>query len=135
MINTIFGISSRNSIPSQFSNCDVALFEMLSTTTLIKKARLTESQKYFVDMIRKLFFQPGAGRKESTLVRGMGVSSNKKLVESILSVMMDDKLITRIPGDEGYVYKPVRNQSGRVEKILTDLTLSKDPLWIKISGM
>lgn len=135
IINTIFGISSRNSIPPQFSNCDVALFEMLSTTTLIKKARLTESQKYFVDMIRKLFFQPGAGRKESTLVRGMGVSSNKKLVESILSVMMDDKLITRIPGDEGYVYKPVRNQSGRVEKILTDLTLSKDPLWIKISGM
>lgn len=38
-------------------------------------------------------------------------------------------------GDEGYVYKPVRRETGRIDKMLTDLTLSNDPLWKIISSL
>lgn len=110
-------------------------FEMLATTTLIKKARLSESQKLFVEMLRKIFFQPGAGRKEAALLRGMGAAANKQLGEKILSKLLDEKLITRIKGDEGYIYKPVRSETGRIDKMLTDLTLSTDPLWQTISAL
>lgn len=133
IISTVYGISSRKSIPEQIVNCEIDNFEMLATTTLIKRARLSESQKLFVEMLRKIFFQPGAGRKEAALLRGMGVSANKQLGEKILSKLLDEKLVTRIKGDEGYIYKPVRSKTGRIDKLLTDLTLSKDPLWQTIS--
>lgn len=135
IISTIYGISSRNSIPSQFHDCEVKQFEMLATSTLVKRARLSEPQKILVGMIQKLFYQPGAGRKESTLLRETGGGSTKKISQSILSALRDEELVTRIQGDEGYVYKPVRKEMGRMDKMLTDLTLSKDPLWIIVSKM
>lgn len=134
-IATVHGIASRNSIPVQLEGCEVAQFERLATTTLVKKARLSESQKLFVEMIRKIFFQPGAGRKESALLRGMGVSANRRLGEKILSKLRDEGLITQHKGDEGPIYKAVRKETGRINKMLTDLTLSEDPIWLYISNL
>lgn len=86
-------------------------------------------------MLRKIFIQPGADRKEAALLRGMGSSVNKPLGEKILGYLLDEKLVTRYKGDEGYIYKPVRGKMGRIDKIFTDLTLSEDPLWMKISDL
>lgn len=94
---------------------------------------LSKEKKLGNYQFRKIFFQPGAGRKEAALLRGMGTSANKQLGEKILNKLLDEGLITRIKGKEGYVYKPVRSKTGRIDKILTDLTLSKDPLWLMIS--
>lgn len=135
IIDTLLGVASKNSIPSQLVMCEVDKVERLDTTTLIKKAKMTDPQKLFVEMIRKIFFQPGAGRKEAALLRGMGASVNRSLGEKILGILLDDKIVTRHKGDEGYIYKPVRNQTRRMDKILTDLTLSKDPLWNRISTL
>lgn len=135
LIITAYGIASHKSLPENFVECNVENFEALATTTLIKKAKLSESQKLFVQMLRKIFYQPGAGRKESALLRGMGSSVNRPLGEKILAALLDEKLITRHKGDEGYIYKPVRGEMGRIDKMLTDLTLSTDKLWIKISNM
>ena len=131
----VYGIASRKSIPEQIVDCEVDRFEMLATTTLIKRARLSEAQKLLVEMLRKIFFQPGAGRKEAALLRGMGVSANKQLGEKILKLLLEEELITYIKGDEGKIYKPVRNKTGRIDKILTDLTLSKDSIWLTVSEL
>ena len=48
---------------------------------------------------------------------------------------MDEGLVTRHKGDEGYIYKPVRSQTGRITHIIEDLTLSKDPLWQDITAL
>lgn len=133
MISTVYGIASSKSVPSQVADCSVENCEMLATTTLIKKARLSESQKLFVEMLRKIFFQPGSGRMEAALLRGMGMSANKQLGGKILRKLLDAGLITRFKGKEGNVYSPVRSETARVDKILTDLTLSQDPLWQSIS--
>ncbi len=135
LIGTAYGIASHKSLPAAFQDCTIEKFETLATTTLIKKARLTEAQKLFVQMLRKIFYQPGAGRKEAALLRGMGTSANKQLGEHLLHYLLDEKLVTRHKGDEGYIYKPVRGEMGRIDKLLTDLTLSADPLWIKISEL
>lgn len=131
----MFNSFYRKGIPCQFQSCDVKQFEMLATTTLVKKARLTQSQKILIGMIRKIFFQPGAGRKEGTLLRETAGSSTKKISVAILSCLIDENLVTKVSGDEGIIYKPVRKETGRMNKILTDLTLSADPLWIKVSKM
>lgn len=135
ILSEVHGISSRQSIPKQVVDCEVCRFEMLATTTLIKRARLSESQKLFVEMLRKIFFQPGSGRKEAALLRGMGVSANKQMGRKILNKLMDEGLVTRIKGDEGHVYVPVRSKAKRIEKMLTDLTLSSDPLWSSVSEL
>ncbi|MBQ7329433.1 MAG: hypothetical protein IJX01_05960 [Oscillospiraceae bacterium] len=135
LIGTAYGIASHKSLPDSFQDCTIDDFEALATTTLIKKARLSEPQKLFVQMLRKIFYQPGAGRKEAALLRGMGASANKQLGEQLLHYLLEEKLVTRHKGDEGFIYKPVRGEMGRIDKILTDLTLSSDPLWIKISAL
>lgn len=135
IISTIYGVSSRSSIPAQFCDCEVKQFELLATNTLVKRARLSNSQKILVEMIRKLFFQPGKGRKEGTLLRETAGSSYKKISQSILSELINEKLVKIVSGNEGDVYKPIRKETGRMTKMLTDLTLSKDPLWIKVSEM
>lgn len=59
IISTIYGISSIESVPSQIIDCDIDNYEALATTTLIKRANLSLSQKLLVDMLQKIFFQPG----------------------------------------------------------------------------
>lgn len=135
LISTIYGIPSAKGLPSNFVECSISSFETLATTTLIKRANLSESQKLFAQMLRKIFLQPGAGRKESALLRGMGSAVNRPLGEKMLSLLIDEKLVYTIKGDEGPVYKPDRGKMGRIDQILTELTLSKDPLWIKISSL
>lgn len=135
IISTVYGVSSLKSIPDEFVNCSIENYETLATTTLIRRANLSISQKLLVEMLRKIFFQPGAGRKEAALLRGMGATANKQLSEKILGKLMDEGLVTRHRGDEGYIYKPVRSKTGRITQIIADLTLSKDPLWRDITDL
>lgn len=137
VISIVYGIASHESINTNdhFVSCVVETVEPLATATLIKKARLTDPQKICVGMLKKIFLQPGAGRKESTLIRGTGTSVNKTLCEDILRILIDEKLVCKHKGDEGQIYNPERGQTGRVRKILSDLTLSTDSLWTRISKL
>ena len=135
IISSAYGIASNKSLPNNFSECEIDSFEPLATTTLIKKAWLSKPQKLFIQMIRKIFYQPGSGRKEEALLRGMGESANRKLSTKILNLLMVEKIIDRHKGDEGYVYTPIRNQTNRIRIILDVLNLSVDPLWDKISSL
>lgn len=58
IISTIYGISSIESVPSQIIDCDIDNYEALATTTLIKRANLSLSQKLLVDMLQKFSSNP-----------------------------------------------------------------------------
>lgn len=135
IISSIYGIASYNSLPDTITDCEIEHYEAFSTTSLIKKAKLSESQMLFVVMLRKLFFQPGSGRKEEALLKGMGNFANKKKAERILNILYEENITTSHKGDEGLVYKPNRKYTNRILNILNDLTLSKDPLWKIISNI
>lgn len=137
VISTAYGIASYESLKTNehFVSCVVETVEPLATATLIKKARLSDSQKICVGMLKKIFLQQGAGKKESTLIRGTGTSVNKTLCEDILRIMIDEKVVYKHKGDEGQIYSPLRGETGRVRKILSDLTLSTDPLWIRVTKL
>ncbi len=135
IIATVFGVAAVSGVSEQVKECEVGKFETLATTTLVKKAKLTVSQKIFITMIRRIFYQPGAGRKEETLIRGLGVAADRHCAQKILNKLLDEGIITRHKGDEGYVYKAVRSHTAKMDKILEDLTLSTDPLWKKISDI
>lgn len=135
LISSVYGVASKNSLPGIIMNCEIENYESFSTISLIKKAKMSEPQRLFVMMLRKLFYQPGSGRKEAALLRGMGYSADKKMAERILNILMEEGIVTYHKGNEGLVYKPNRKCSNRIEKIMNDLTLSNDSLWGKVSKL
>lgn len=134
---TVYGIASDTVLDSHpsFSECNVENVDELATATLIKNARFSNPQGAFIQMLKMLFLQPGKGRRESTLYQGVGTRIDKATFEKMLRLLLEEKIATRHKGDYGYVYKPVRNKKGRIDKIMYEGTLSEDPLWTTISKM
>ncbi|EMF89058.1 hypothetical protein LEP1GSC005_4185 [Leptospira santarosai str. ST188] len=94
---------------------------------------LNPAQNIFLSIIRKLFFQPGSGRRDTALFRGLGDSKNKRIVEQIIKLLLSEKIISQHKGDSGIVYNPNRDQSKRMKTIFNQLTLSDDKIWKDIT--
>lgn len=134
-ISTVNGISP-DSVPPQLQECEVKQVERLAMATpLMERARLSVSQKILVSMIRKIFIQPGGEHRESMLLRGRGGPARKKLRQDILVMLKEEKLVTEIRenGAVEAIYEPASGATERMNKMLTELTVSKDSLWLKVS--
>jgi len=134
-IRKVTGISSDKGIPPQIQECDIENFEAIGTVSRIKKAKLSDPQKILVTIIKKEFFQPGRGRKEEALLRGLGTTTSKHYADKILNKLLDEGIITKHKGDEGYIYSPVRKYAQRMDAILTQLTTSQDDVWLYASSL
>lgn len=132
----LIGISSEEGMPKWITKTEVEKFESLSTANRIKDSLLTPPQIVLLAIIHKVFFQPGKGRKEQALLKGgYGQQFNSKLIKKILHILLREKIVTKISGDEGDIYKPVRSFTQRMSKMKSELTLSDDPLWKQISNI
>ena len=83
--------------------------------------------------MKKIFLQKGAGRKEEALLRGLEMV-DPKAVGKIVNLLIKEKIIEKRKGHEGLLYRPVRAQTHRMKKMLAELTLSQDPLWLMVSA-
>ncbi len=134
-IGIVEGVTDQHGLPSWIRGCDVQKYTSLKTTAAIKRADLTTSQKIFVAIIKKTFFQRGKGRKQEALLRGLGLIDRKGLTDRIIKLLIRDGILNETEGDEGPVYIPVRKHTDRMKKILSELTLSDDQLWSKITSI
>ena len=134
-IDKIVGISSEKGLPAQIRDCRIDNFESFSTVSRIKRAKLSAPQKILVTIIKKIFFQPGNGRKEEALLRGLGAINDKRYAEKILNKLLDENIIRKHKGDEGYIYSPQRKYAARMDGIITQLTMSEDEIWIYVSNL
>jgi hypothetical protein len=135
VITNIVGIPSERGLPTQIRNNGIENYQTISTTSRIKQAKLKPSQQIFVTIIKKIFFQPGSGRKEEALFRGLGEAADRKIAEKIINKLIDEDIIHKIRGNEGFVYTPVRGCTGRLDKILSQLTQCTDPLWEYVTAL
>lgn len=129
IINKLMGVAAKQGLPDWIEKSSVEKYEAVTTVSRIKRAPLSEEQRIFITLIKKLFFQPGAGRKEEALLRGLSSSADSKMATRLLNILMTENIVERIKGKEGWVYKPIRKHAHRMDKIITELTLSQDPLW------
>ena len=69
------------------------------------------------------------------LLRGRGGPARKKLRQDILVMLKEEKLVTEIRenGAVEAIYEPASGATERMNKMLTELTVSKDSLWLKVS--
>lgn len=128
-IGEVEGITDLNALPAWITDCAVDSFLSVSTVTRIKQAPLTPQQRIVVTIIKKTFFQPGAGRKEEALIRGLGQEVAEKDIKKILHLLEREGILTKFRGSEGLVYAPQRHFTKRMGDILRNLTLSDDPIW------
>jgi hypothetical protein len=135
IIGTLEGISSPHAIPDWLKGNTVQVFSSVATTSRIKAANLQPTQKVLVTVLRKTFFQKGAGRKEEALLRGLGKLVKVGVLDRILGRLINEGLLKKEKGESGDLYIPVRSETGRAGKMLAELSLSKDPIWIFVTSL
>jgi len=129
LAGSVSGAASYSGLPSWVQLESVDHFDTVQTVAQIKKAGLSPAHEILVAILKKTFKQKGAGRKEEALLRGFGAGASKKLASSILNLLMQEGILTRHKGDEGWIYSPSRSHTARIFTILDQLRSSSDPLW------
>jgi hypothetical protein len=128
-IGVLEGISNQSAIPDWMKDNTIELFSSVATTSRIRAANLSPTQKVLVTVLRKTFFQKGAGRKEEALLRGLGTLVKAGVLDKIVAKLIGEGILTKEKGQEGNLYVPVRSETRRAGKMLAELSLSKDPIW------
>lgn len=132
LIEKVDGVSEAAGLPKWMVENEVGEYVRVNTVTRIKQANLSSEQKVFVTIIKKTFFQPGAGRKEEALLRGLESAPLKRSSQKILKVLCREEILKTAPGKDGILYIPQRAHTHRMADILKELTLSKDELWTQL---
>jgi hypothetical protein len=133
-IGYVDGVAQQSGLPLWVMNCKVQSFRNLSTVSRIKYAPITEKQRVFATIIKKTFLQPGSGRKEEALLRGLGKQVSSSDLKHLLNQLCKEGILFQIPGDSGTVFVPNREHTKRMNCILAELTHCKDPLWVKLAS-
>lgn len=132
VISRLIGVSAREGLPVWIRNCDIDEYAAINNVATINSANLGIKRKVLLTILHKVFFQPGTGRKESSLLRGLGGEIYRKRdLVSPLKILTREGVISSFPGDEGPVYIPNRGKTKRVARIMAQLDLSEDPIWIE----
>ncbi|MCF4165777.1 hypothetical protein L2U69_08995 [Zavarzinia compransoris] len=127
--------ASGDETPEWLQSCIVADRLKLDTVARIKRTELSPSQILLVTILRKTFLQPGSGRKEEALLRGLGEFGDAKLQSKVLSVLIKNRFLTEAPGRSGKLFVPERSMTSRVKAMMSKLQQSDDEVWREISKL
>lgn len=133
VINVIEGVGRANALPGAFAqDCLVEKFEPALTVSRISEMQLSDAHKTLLALIKKLFFQPGAGRQEDALLRGAEGYWDSEAAEAALRYMITNSIVIKERGDHGKLYIPQRRHTKRMGRILDLRAASGDPLWERV---
>lgn len=132
LINKVIGITSAEGFPDFMTNCVSAEYEDVLTVARISELELDDRHKTLLSIIKKLFFQPGRGRKEEALLRGTERYWDQEAAESVLKIMLRQGILDRFKGKDGWVYYPNRSKTIRVKRIMNKLGNCGDELWAQV---
>lgn len=130
IINIINGAGRQEALPEAFErNCHIERYETALSAARISEMNLSKHHKTLISLIKKLFFQPGAGRQEEALLRGAEAYWDVDAADFYLRYMIKNGLVTREKGDHGWIYVPKRRYTRRMGHIMDARSASKDELW------
>lgn len=133
IIARLAGITSGEHAPNWLSECLVDVYQTVETLTAIREAGLTVAQTFLLSSLRKLFLQPGGGRQESSMYKGYGNSNTKKTCEKVIQLLLREGFCVSYKGANGALFVPDRALTERVKSIMSQMTTSKDNLWLQAS--
>ena len=130
----LFGVTSANGLPS-WANVEADQYVEVQNVASIRRLGLKPAQEILVTIVRKTFFQKGAGRKEEALLRGLGRKGAAGLAHRVVNLLLNEGLLRSFPGSEGTVYTPERSHANRMRKMLDELNVSQDSVWLAVSTL
>lgn len=137
IIRQLEGVRSKDKL-SEFvfgPSCEIVEIIHSLTASRISTLSLSDGQKTLLALLKKLFFQPGSGRKEEALLRGAERYWDQHSAEAALHYMVGSRIIKKVNGNRGFVYVPVRQHMTRMGAILDAQKGSDDPLWKLVSDV
>ena len=129
-IGTLDGRVARNDLPAEIfdSKCVIDSFgDSSQNTAAILALPLSTGIKVMLTLLKKLYLQPGAGRRESALFRGLDHRS-RVLVPEVLQLLSREGLTVRSTIGEEPVWLPIRNEGVRVQRLVSSPLGSNDRL-------
>jgi energy-coupling factor transporter ATP-binding protein EcfA2 len=131
----VIGVSSPTALPAWIENLHADRFDSTESISRIRQIGLDPPHEILATIIRKTFFQKGAGRKEEALVRGLGQVAEKGTTGKILNLLLTEDILKKFKGSEGLVYTPNRKYAGRMRAMLYELKTSQDPIWLAVTKL
>lgn len=130
------GLTSKDALPNWVTDTTIEETQSASNATRIKSSNLPAAQKLFLSIIQKIFFQRGGGRRESSLYKGgFGEQYDRKTIDQILSILVNDGYVEKSKDNSVFIYNPKREFTAKMRAIRDQLGLSKDELWIKMATL
>ena len=129
-VGILDGRVSKNDLPENIFD-DKCVFDSFGdssqNTAAILALPLSTGTKVLLTVLKKLYLQPGAGRKQSALFRGLDHRS-RILVPDVLQLLVREGLTVRSTVGEEAVWLPVRNEGVRVRRMVSSPLGSNDRL-------
>ena len=116
--------------PEAFVDCTVEAYEdSARTTAAILDLPLPLGTKVILTILKKLYAQAGAGRRESALYRGLDVRAQERVPEA-LNLLRREGFVTRSRQGAQSVWLPAKSSDlrKRALSILAGPSISQDPL-------
>ncbi|WP_131920742.1 MULTISPECIES: hypothetical protein [unclassified Curtobacterium] len=134
LFGTVLGSASAESLPSgHFSDCSYEAFDPSSKTTrgILAMPGLSSRQKVMLSILKKIYLQPGGGRREGALARGLD-AQQKLLVSAIIGSLIKDGLVLKSRSGTNVIYVGVRGQAPRVRAMVEAGASGSDPVFISL---
>jgi len=135
LIAKVSGASSQKALAGWIKNNDIEEFDSVRTMRRIRDAGLNPGHEILVVMIKKVFFQPGTGRKEEALQRGFESGRHNKITPKVINLLLHHNIFGSFKGDDGLVYTPNRSMTQRMQKMLDELKSSRDEVWLAVANL
>lgn len=127
-IGRVVGVGEARWLPDWVKRCDVDSFDSTDTNSAIMNMEtIPLPVRTLLTVLRKLFVQRGAGRKEAALFRGLSQQA-QELVGPVLELLESNGLVTVSAHSGDRVWHADRSQQGRVLAVLAEKDRSSDPL-------
>lgn len=124
LIGKVFGVSERSGLPESLigADCEIESFDNMTTNNAVLGLDIPPQIKALITILRKLYKQPGAGRKLGAFSRGITRQDVLRFIDPVLAILERQRFISIFNS----VVHPVRKQTTRVEQILASPMLCDD---------
>lgn len=133
IVDRVKGVGGIENLPDVFINCEFGVFDTAITIARISELNLTNQQKTLLAIVKKLFFQPGSGRKEEALLRGAEKYWHQAAAKATVQYMERNGMLIQTKGSQGTVFVPKWKYRPRMAKLMEMQTSCGDELWEVVS--
>jgi hypothetical protein len=128
MIETVLNIPSAQQLPGWIVHCEIGVFDATPTnSSILEDMQLDIPHRVLLTIFRKLFVQPGSGRLEGALTRGLP-GNYRPYVAPILEMLSSANFASLQSARQQRIWSPERGRTGEVLAMLSDYGRSKNAL-------